>query len=71
MQKIGEKLGIVILYSERLYRVLVSRANNIRRKVRQCSGSIPKQKFLQLKWELKLETTKVEVAAKGGFTLRT
>lgn len=66
IQKIGEKLGVVIQYSERLYRVLVNRANNIRRKVRQHSGSIPKQKFLQLTWELKLHSTEVEVAAMGS-----
>ena len=66
IQKIGEQFGVVIQYSERLYRLLVNRANNIRRKVRQHSGSIPKQKFLQLTWELKLHSTEVEVAAMGS-----
>lgn len=66
IQKIGEKLGVVIQYSERLYRVLVNRANNVWRKVRQHSGSIPKQKFLQLTWELKLHITEFEVAAMGS-----
>lgn len=66
IQKIGEKLGVVIQYSDRLCRVLVNRANNIWRKVRQHTGSIPKQKFLQLTWELKLHSTEVEVAGMGS-----
>ena len=62
IQKIGDKLGIAIQYSERLYRV---RANHIRKKVRQCRGSIPKQKFLQITWEFQLHSDAVEVAALG------
>ena len=66
IQKIGDKLGIVIRYSERLHRVLVNRANYIQRKVRQCWGSIPKQKFLQITWEFQLHTDDIEVAALGS-----
>lgn len=51
MEKIGKQLGIVMRYSERPSRVLVIRDNIIRRKVQQYTGLIPKQKFLQLKWE--------------------
>ena len=65
IQKIGDKLGIAILYSERLYRVLVNRANHIRKKVRQCRGSIPKQKFLQITWEFQLHSDEIEVATLG------
>ena len=53
IQKISEKLNIMIRYSERLYGVLVNRANYIRRKVKQCAGSVPKKRFLQLGWEFK------------------
>ena len=65
IQKIGDKLGIAIRYSERLYRVLVNRANHIRKKVRQCHGSIPKQKFLQITWEFQLHSDEIEVATLG------
>ena len=65
IQKIGDKLGIAILYSERLYRVLVNQASHIRKKVRQCSGSIPKPKFLKITWEFQLHSDEVEVAALG------
>lgn len=63
IQKISEKLNIMIRYSERLYGVLVNRANYTRRKVKQCAGSIPKKRFLQLGWEFKLERSEVEVNA--------
>ena len=63
IQKISEKLNIMIRYSERLYGVLVNRANYIRRKVKQCAGSVPKKRFLQLGWEFKLERSEVEVNA--------
>ena len=63
IQKIGEKLNIVIQYSERLYGLLINRANYIRRKVRLCSGTVPKKRFLQLEWEFQLEHSEVEVAA--------
>ena len=54
VEKIGQHLGILIRHTERLSKVLGTRARNIRRKVQGCTGSVPKQRFLQLKWELQL-----------------
>ena len=47
------------IYSERLYGVLVNRANYVRRKVKQCAGSVPKKRFFQLGWEFKVEHSEV------------
>ncbi len=52
---------MVIKYTERLHEVLVRRANYVTQRVRKCTGGIPRQKFLQNSWELKLKRDEIEL----------
>lgn len=56
---IGNKLGIVINYTQRLGTVLVNRANDLRTKMKGLSGGAPKRKFFQKEWSLNLELTEI------------
>lgn len=59
-------MKLAIRYTKRLHTVLVRRANYIKQRHRNLSGGVPRRRFLQQKWELKLERgefdTPVEMA---------
>ena len=57
---IGDKLGIVVVYSHRLHTMLKNRANFLRRHFKQLTGGSSRRKFLQKSWELKLEKKEVK-----------
>ena len=49
---IGDHLGCVFSYTDRLGRVLVKRANHLKDKMKNLSGGAPRRKFFQQSWTL-------------------
>lgn len=54
---------MAIQYTHWLHRIIVRRANHLKEKLRSKKGGAPWQKFLQQRWELKLQEDEIKVSA--------
>ena len=56
VQAISQLLGITLRYTERLHRILVTRAKHLRYQSRKVRGGVQRRKFYDRKWSFVAET---------------
>ena len=69
IQSLNEAFNITLKYTSRLGKVLISRCNTVKAKVKSIRGSGPREKYLQLDWELRVLTEEQSTLNKRVATL--
>ena len=70
IESIGKKLGIGLRYTQRLYDVLVNRANRLKWQHRNLTGGAPRRRFFQKEWELKLVPGEIVTEVERSLTTK-
>ena len=63
LDALGKKLEVAINYTERLYSVIVSRANYVRRKLRSLKHGRNQENFKALDWELRIHQHELSITS--------
>ena len=63
LQKIGDSLGVLFQYTERLRNTLINRARHLSQRIRKLRGGRQRRSFLQQLWKLRVKTSELSAQA--------